>query len=36
MLKNHFLVAWRNLRNNKIYSFINITGLAAEHGPSRC
>jgi ABC-type antimicrobial peptide transport system permease subunit len=29
MLKNYFLVAWRNLRNNKIYSFINIAGLAA-------
>ena len=29
MLKNYFLVAWRNLRNNKIYSVINITGLAA-------
>jgi putative ABC transport system permease protein len=28
MLKNYFLIAWRNLRNNKIYSFINIAGLA--------
>jgi putative ABC transport system permease protein len=29
MLKNYFLVAWRNLTKNKIYSVINITGLAA-------
>ena len=28
MLKNYFVIAWRNLRNNKIYSFINIAGLA--------
>jgi ABC-type antimicrobial peptide transport system permease subunit len=28
MLKNYFKIAWRNLRKNKIYSFINITGLA--------
>ena len=28
MLKNYFKTAWRNLRKNKIYSFINITGLA--------
>lgn len=28
MLKNYFKVTWRNIRNNKIYSFINIMGLA--------
>jgi len=29
MFKNYFKTAWRSLRNNKMYSFINITGLAA-------
>jgi len=28
MLKNYFHVAWRNFRNNKLFSLINITGLA--------
>jgi putative ABC transport system permease protein len=28
MLKNYFKIALRCLRNNKTYSFINITGLA--------
>lgn len=28
MFKSYFNVAWRNLRRNKIYSFINITGLS--------
>jgi putative ABC transport system permease protein len=28
MLKNYFKTAWRNLIKNKIYSFINIGGLA--------
>ncbi|MBS1602262.1 MAG: ABC transporter permease [Bacteroidetes bacterium] len=28
MIKNYFLIAWRNLRKNKIYSAINIVGLA--------
>jgi putative ABC transport system permease protein len=28
MLKNYFLIAWRNLKNNKAFSFINISGLA--------
>ncbi|MFK2821326.1 FtsX-like permease family protein [Flavobacteriaceae sp. LMIT009] len=28
MIKNYFKVAWRNLKKNKIYSFINIFGLA--------
>jgi ABC-type antimicrobial peptide transport system permease subunit len=28
MLKNYIKVAWRNLRNSRIYSFINIVGLA--------
>jgi putative ABC transport system permease protein len=28
MLKNYFHVAWRNFRNSKVFSFINLTGLA--------
>jgi putative ABC transport system permease protein len=28
MIKNYFKTAWRNLRKNKMYSVINITGLA--------
>ncbi|MEP6726812.1 MAG: ABC transporter permease [Bacteroidota bacterium] len=28
MLKNYFKIAWRNLERNKLYSFINIFGLA--------
>jgi putative ABC transport system permease protein len=28
MIKNYFKTAWRNLRKNKMLSFINITGLA--------
>ena len=28
MLKNYFLIAWRNLIKNKVYSIINILGLA--------
>ncbi|HQW92311.1 MAG TPA: ABC transporter permease [Ferruginibacter sp.] len=28
MIKNYFKTAWRNLRKSKVYSFINITGLA--------
>src|ERR1022692_71573 len=28
MLKNYFKTAWRNLRKNKVFSFINIAGLA--------
>ncbi len=28
MFKNYFKTAWRSLRNNAMYSFINITGLA--------
>jgi putative ABC transport system permease protein len=28
MLKNYLKITWRNIRNNKIYSFINIMGLA--------
>ena len=28
MLKNHFIIAWRNLRRQKGFSFINISGLA--------
>ena len=29
MIKNYFKIAWRNLIKNKVYSFINIMGLAA-------
>jgi putative ABC transport system permease protein len=29
MFKNYFKIAWRNLIKNKVYSFINIAGLAA-------
>ncbi len=29
MIKNYFKTAWRSLCKNKMYSFINITGLAA-------
>jgi len=29
MLKNYFTIAWRNLLKNKIYSIINVLGLAA-------
>jgi putative ABC transport system permease protein len=32
MLKNYFLIAWRNLRKNRIYSLINIGGLAVGMG----
>jgi putative ABC transport system permease protein len=28
MLKTYFKVAWRNIKNNKVFSFINIFGLA--------
>jgi len=28
MFKNYFKIAWRNLIKNKVYSFINIVGLA--------
>ena len=28
MIRNYFKIAWRNLLKNKVYSFINITGLA--------
>src|ERR1700759_756041 len=28
MLKNYFKIAWRNLLKNKVYSSINILGLA--------
>ena len=27
MLKGYLTIAWRNLMKNKIFSFINITGL---------
>ena len=29
MIKNYFKIAWRNLKKSKVYSFINIVGLAA-------
>lgn len=28
MIKNYFKIAWRNLQKSKVYSLINITGLA--------
>ena len=28
MFFNHFKISWRSLSGNKVYSFINITGLA--------
>ncbi|WP_228850402.1 ABC transporter permease [Aegicerativicinus sediminis] len=34
MLKNYFTIAWRNLIRNRLYSFINIGGLAL--GLSAC
>ncbi len=29
MLRNYFFIAWRNLKKNKVFSFINILGLTA-------
>src|ERR1700733_11951464 len=29
MLRNYFKIAWRNLRKNKSYTFINILGLSS-------
>lgn len=29
MLKNYFIIAWRNLIKHKLFSFINIFGLAS-------
>src|SRR6476646_1905028 len=28
MISNHFKIAWRQLRNNKLFGWINISGLA--------
>lgn len=28
MIRNYFIVAWRNLKRNKVHSFINILGLS--------
>lgn len=28
MIKNYFKIAWRNLKRNKLFSFINISGLS--------
>ncbi|GAB4006320.1 ABC transporter permease [Spirosoma migulaei] len=32
MIQNYFLIAWRNLRKNRAYAFINVTGLALGMG----
>src|SRR5258708_25500542 len=29
MIKNYFKIAWRNLKKNRLYAFINIVGLTA-------
>ncbi len=29
MFRNYFKTAWRNIRKNKVYSTLNIVGLAA-------
>jgi putative ABC transport system permease protein len=34
MFKNYFKTAWRNVKRNKVNSFLNITGLAI--GMSMC
>ena len=28
MIKNYFKIAWRNLKKNGVYSFLNLLGLA--------
>ncbi len=28
MIKNYFIIAWRNIKSNKLFSFINVSGLA--------
>jgi len=28
MIKNYFVTAWRNMRKNKVFSAINVAGLA--------
>ncbi len=28
MIRNYFVIAWRNLQKNKAFSFLNISGLA--------
>jgi hypothetical protein len=34
MLRSYFKIAWRNLLKNRVYSFINIGGLAVGMGVS--
>ena len=29
MIRNYLKIAWRNMLNNKVYSALNIVGLAA-------
>ena len=32
MIKSYFLIAWRGLVKNRVYSFINMMGLATGIG----
>src|SRR3712207_947920 len=34
MLRNYFLIAWRNLRKKHVFSLVNVFGLAV--GPAAC
>jgi putative ABC transport system permease protein len=34
MFRNYLLIAWRNLKKNRVFSFINILGLAMGWPPA--
>jgi hypothetical protein len=36
MIKNYLTIAWRNLWKNKVFSAINIVGLAIGYGRLYC